>query len=309
MIDLAAALTVLALQAAPAAATCEVTDNACKAQQYIVRARAVKNPQQRALLLHTAHRSLLASFAETGKPRDLCRARAAFDDSLAVRGQGEEQRASFERARGELEAVEKRHAVRCAKTSRPRKQDDAATTPATTTNAPTIPEPPESNSVPAPGLVAPTPRLAEGPFVVHPADPQPAATSDASPPEPGAKPRRLPPGHGFYIAGGTTLGVGVVAVGVAIYAGAEVAGLTHQIREFYDFSGGEGTDSTQLIDARLREERGRWVPVAAGATIAATMAVIVGAVLVHLGVRRAKASSPRTSLVPAPGGLAIHARF
>lgn len=59
-------------------------------------------------------------------------------------------------------------------------------------------------------------------------------------------------------------------------------------------------------EARWRCEYHRWLPVKVAGTLGA---VVVGAVLVSLGVRRLKNQPSRMALVPAPGGLAIHARF
>ena len=118
-----AALTLLAV--APAEApTCELTDNACKAQQFIDKSRTAP-PGARALYLYTAHRSYLALFAQSGKVQDLCAARASFDRSVGVQGQSEGQRASFEAARAELEALEQQFGARCGVTAKRRKRVDA----------------------------------------------------------------------------------------------------------------------------------------------------------------------------------------
>lgn len=300
MIAFAAVLTVLALQAP--AADCEVTDNACKAQQFIARARTAK-PQQRALLLFTAHRSYLAHFARTGKLRDLCAARTSFERSLAVPGQDEGQRANFEAERAELDALEKQHGARCGKPSKHRSSEPAVAAAAATQATSPIAEPP-----PEPAPPTPTTRAAEGLLAVSPAEPEHPPTSDPSLPLP-APAKARPPGRGLLIAGGTTLGVSVVVLGVAAFAGSQVANLSYASRQLYKNEQGEGDAESLIVEERLRSDLDRWVPVTVGTAIAGGTALIVGAVLVHVGLRRARGTPLRTSLVPVPGGLAIHARF
>ena len=92
---------------------CPLTDNQCKARLYERRAAAAPTPAQRALYLHSAHRSYLFLFEKTGDVRDLCEARRTFDASLAVDGQPKEQRAKFEAERDELAAREHQQHARC----------------------------------------------------------------------------------------------------------------------------------------------------------------------------------------------------
>jgi hypothetical protein len=305
MISLAATL-LLALQAAPAPG-CEVTDNACKAREFIDKARTA-TPAQRAMLLFTAHKSYLALFAQTGKVADLCAARASFDRSLGVKGQGDSQR--IEKARAELEALEQRHGARCSTATRRRKPIEA--TPIVLTNTPVVESPP----VDPPETDAASSQLAvrSGPAPIVPVPP-PAAVRSAQLDQRGDLPARAeslrsrPQARPMLIAGGTTLGVGLVLAGVAVYGGAQLSAIARENRVLFENALGRAYASVLPEDARLRGEYHRWLPVTVATTIASTSAVVVGAVLVSLGVRRLKNQPSRAALVPTPGGLAIHARF
>lgn len=298
-----AALTLLAV--APAEApTCELTDNACKAQQFIDKSRTAP-PGARALYLYTAHRSYLALFAQTGKVQDLCAARASFDRSVGVQGQSEGQRASFEAARAELEALEQQFGARCGVTAKRRKRVDATPVAALTPAAgegPIEGEPPpllvepggRDRADPKDRLAAA--RVAGPPLADAPVGPTPA------------RPVR-PPGRGLVIAGGATLGVGLVLGGIAGYAGSQLAGLARASQDLYENARGQALPEVVGEDSHLRGTYRQWLPVTVAATIAGSSALVVGAVLVRLGVRRHKDGPSRTALVPVPGGLAIHARF
>lgn len=299
-----AALTLLAL--APAEAPlCELTDNACKARQFIDKSRTAP-PGARALYLYTAHRSYLALFAQSGKVQDLCAARASFDRSVGVQGQSEGQRASFEAARAELEALERQFGARCGVAAKRRKRVEATPVAALTPDASAgEDEPPPllaERVEPGEGEQA-DPRDTRAPARV----PRPLLHDAPERPTP-AKPLR-PPGRGLVIAGGTTLGLGLVLGGLAGYAGSQLAGLARASQDLYENARGQALPNVVDEDSHLRGTYRQWLPVTVAATIAGTSALVVGAVLVRLGVRRHKDGPSRTALVPVPGGLAIHARF
>lgn len=332
MIVITGALTLLLTlqEAAPAdtatRSPCELTDNACKAKLFIQKS-AKAPPAQRALYLFTAHRSYLALFAKTGQLRDLCAAREALDRSLKVPGQSAGQLASFEASRAELEGLEKQHGTRCgakrrkapASTAVAKNRAPAAASPdrpvssegtiAATTMHPT-PEPKPATpegllAVPtAPPLRRPAPDL-------RPEDPALAASHrpvhTAQPEGPATPGRTSTPGRPMIIAGGTTLGLGLILAGVAGYAGSQVAEASRASFDLYDQNRGQGDADALAEQAQLRNTFHRWVPVTIGTAITGSAAMIVGAVLVRIGVRRLQPS--RTAVVPVPGGLAIHARF
>ncbi len=331
MIVITGALTLLLTlqEAAPVdtatRSPCELTDNACKAKLFIQKS-AKAPPAQRALYLFTAHRSYLALFAKTGQVRDLCAAREALDRSFAVPGQSAGQLASFEASRAELEALEKQHNARCAKhrkapasTAVAKNRAPAAASPnrpvpegpiaATTTRPTPEPEPataPEGLlAVPtAPPLRRPAPDLRPEEHALA-ASHRPVQT--AQPEGPATPGRTSMPGRPMIIAGGTTLGLGLVLTGVAGYAGSRVAEASRASFDLYDQNQGQGDAEALAEQTQLRNTFHRWVPVTIGTAIAGSAAVIVGAVLVRIGVRRMQPS--RTAVVPVPGGLAIHARF
>lgn len=300
-------VTALALQTAAPAPTCEVTDNACKARQFIEKARTAP-PKARALYLYTAHRAYLALFAQTGKVQDLCAARASFDRSVGVQGQGDGQRASFEASRAELEGLEKQFGARCGVAAKRRKRVEVApageraaseasevaavaVTPALPSAAPAVPVPVAlgSPAAPAPDSLRPQHR--------------------AELPAP-AQPLRNPPRwRPLVIAGGATLGVSFALACVAGYGASQLSVVARASRDLYETVHGQGDAKTLMTEARLRAEYRSWLPMTISTTIAASSALVVGAVLVGLGVRKLKANPSRTALVPIPGGLAIHARF
>ena len=327
MIMITGALTLLlTLQDAAPADTatrspCELTDNACKAKLFIQKSTKAP-PAQRALYLFTAHRSYLALFAKTGQLRDLCAAREALNRSLAVPGQSAGQLASFEASRAELEALEKQHGARCGtKRRKPleptavAKNNPAAAPPdrpaagspegATTTHPTPAPEPAAPEGLLAvPTQRRPMPNLRPEESALA-ASPRPVDTAQL---EGHATPGRTPTlGRPMIIAGGTTLGLGLILAGVAGYAGSQVAEASRASFDLYDQNQGQGDAEALAEQTQLRNTFHRWAPVTVGTAIAGSAAVIVGAVLVRIGVRRLQPS--RTAVVPVPGGLAIHARF
>lgn len=313
MIVITGALTLLlALQAASPADTatpssCELTDNACKARSFIAKS-AKAPPAQRALYLFTAHRSYLAAFTRTGQLRDLCAAREALDRSLAVPGQSAGQLASFAASRAELEALEKQHGARCG--AKRRKVPASTVVAKHEAEGPIAATPKRPTTEPEPGLLAvptaslhrPAPDLRPGALAASP-----GPVFAAQPEGPTMPARTATPGRPMILAGGTTLGVGLVLAGVAGYAGSRVAGASRASFELYDQNRGQGDAEALAEQTQLRSTYHRWVPVTIGTAIAGSVAVIVGAVLVQIGVRRMQPS--RTAVVPVAGGLAIHARF
>jgi hypothetical protein len=326
MTALASTLTLfLAVQdAMPAAtttasSTCELTDNACKARLFIDKA-AKAAPPQRAMYLFTAHRSYVALFAKTGDARHLCAARMNFDRSLAVKGQSDQQRASFEKSRTELEALEQKHAPRCEvsrKRNRPRPEKVAeAVSPEPVGTAPAGPEP--TSAAPEKAREVATAMLDAGPELPAEAGllDVPTARTELRPVR--AVPLEVPktaflrparvPGRSLVIAGGTTIGLGLALTGVAGYAGVRVADASRRAFDNYEQVQGQGDADALATQASLRRDFDRWLPVTVSTAVVGTTALIVGAVLVRMGVRRMR-DPLRAALVPVPNGLAIHARF
>lgn len=316
MIALASTLTLLlaAQDVTPASgtsttsSTCELTDNACKALLFIEKA-AKAPPAQRALYLFTAHRSYVALFAKTGEARHLCAARVNFDRSLAVAGQSDPQRASFEKSRAELEGLERLHGARCEAS---RKRSKVPST--KVAQAPPVEAAPasvaDSSEVVAALLEVESPApdgLLEVPAARTREVPARAAAVEAPTV---AVPRRASvPGRPLVIAGGTTLGLGLALAGIAGYAGSRASDASRKAFANYEQNQGMGDVDALAEQAKLRREFDRWLPVALSTAIAGTTAVIVGAVLVRVGVRKMRQGPSRAALVPVPGGLAIHARF
>jgi hypothetical protein len=300
---------------APLRTPCELTDNACKAEEFVEKSQRAA-PALRATYLFGAHRSYLAAFAKTREPRHLCAARKSLDRSLAVPGQSAKQLAGFQAARPELEALEQKHAIRCDTKRRARPevpavaQNVAATPTQVPAEAPAVAPQPEPEGLLAVPVVASSDRVIRRVSNLQPVDVTRPVDTEQSP-GPIVAPRRYAakPGRPLIIAGGTTLGLGLALVGVAGYAGSRVADSSQAAFDLYEQSDGLGDADSLAAQASLRREFDRWLPVTVGTAIAGTTAVIVGAVLVRVGVRRMKQDPSRAALVPVPGGLAIRARF
>lgn len=297
---------VLVLQAAtPSSDTCPLTDNRCKAEQFVQRAATAASPRHRALYLHAAHRSYLALFDETGEARDLCAARRTFDQSLAIQEQPESQRASFEAVREDLTTREQTSGARCGATA---KRPAKAGSPSVIA-APRSPDPPLLVAETAP---APRPVVAEPPIEPTPADSADELIPVTPRPQVARMPVRAadaPPGHRLVIAGGVTLGVGLVLTGLAAYMGSRLIRTHRDALDLADRVEGFATDA-QLADGdRLERDYRRIGPQTLALALAAGTTVMVAAVLLGVGGRRMARATSRAALLPVPGGLAFHARF
>lgn len=310
------------------ATKCELTDNRCKAELFVRRAKEAKNDEQRALYLNVAHRSYLALFDKTGEARHLCAARRLFDRSVAIKDQSAAQRASFEKLRGDLTTREGEANVRC---ERPAKQPRAAapllvakrgvpTEPGSAGNASVeaspvsavSAEPPTSSAAPvepsagalrAGGSIAPvklgSDRLREDELL-------PVSRRQSPPGKKASSPRA---GRELVVGGGVTLGLGLVLVGVATYTGASMLEVQRQARELRDRVDGHATDGQLAQDAALRREYERLGPPTLALALAGGAATVVGAVMLAVGARRMARRPSQTAVIPVPGGVAFRARF
>lgn len=301
---------------APAArgAICDVADNRCKAERFERQAAQASSPSQRALYLHAAYRSYMGLHKETAEVRDLCEARRAFDQSLAVEGLSADQRTSFEEGRAELEARERKAGTRCG---RPARQQARAPRPRSTESSA-----PKSSPRPTPVVEPAMPTsVADEPVELLPvastqrrSPPRPPATavpqtdsSRASPtPAVSASPRH---GRPLVIAGGATLALGLSLVGLAGYSGSRALAVHRAGVQLHEDVQGPPDDDARAKDAELEREYRRMGSIALGTGIAGGVAVIVGTALVAVGGRRLARMGSSTAFVPVPGGLAFHARF
>lgn len=116
------------------------------------------------------------------------------------------------------------------------------------------------------------------------------------------------PGRSLALAGGVTLALGLGMLGVAGYTGGRMIE-AHRDAQALAATVDGYADADQLArDAALRQEYRTMAPPTLVLALAGGASFIVGAVLVGVGGRMARAAS-RTALLPAPGGLAFHARF
>ena len=306
---------------------CVITDNRCQAKRFEQKARRATTPKKQAVYLHAAHLSHLAVFDETGDVGALCAARRAFDKSLAVEGQPDGQRASFEVARAELEAREKQRGARCGSARRSAK-----------TQAPALAAKLEATA--SAGDEEPPPLLATGPAAGVPvedsvsASPSEAITSTtavtpskdallpvrssttaspASSTTPTADPRRVGAsrvsGRPLLIAGSVTLAIGLSLGGIAAYTGRRALGAYQAGVELHEDVQGPPDAAMLAKDAVLEAEYRRMGPAAIGTAIGGGVAVIAGAVMAGVGGRRLARAGSQTAWAPIPGGLAFHVRF
>lgn len=331
MIALSWPLAALLALAAPArAAQCELTDNRCKAELYVKRAKEAQTAQKRALYFHAAHRSYIFLYDKTGDERDLCAARRMFDRSLAVKDQPPSQRASFESTRNDLESRERKSGAGCARAAqRPPAKDppliavvsvphaeaapelaDATPSPAAQ-NTPLVEQPATAAASDAPA--APTTRAATV-SAIEPASRE--SDSGALLPVTRRPPARLAgpsptsrPGRGLAIAGGVGLGLGLGLTGVAGYMGGRLSETVRNAQALSAMVDGHATDDQLAKDAALQNDYRRWGPPTLALALTGGTTLIVSAVLLGVGGHRMRKAASQTALVPVPGGLAIHARF
>lgn len=309
-------IILLALQAAPPPSddACPPGDDRCKAKLFLKRAKEATTPRDRAVFTFGAHRLYLALFDKTGKDQDLCAARRTFDRSLAVKGQPQRLRQSFESQRADLTKREGLRRPRCGRGHVDRSES------ARIAEAPPklmAPEPPSPPSDPASVPVTPPPvvsRVTPASTTTTPTDLMPVVARTAAPPRrldgpPQERKRQAPPGRRMVIAGGVSLGVGLAVTGVAGFMGGRMLNNWRDSRQLHDEAGLFGTDAASERDAALAKEYDRLrVPTVTTAVIGAST-VIVGAVLVGVGAKRLARLASRTAILPMPGGVAFRTRF
>ena len=303
---------------------CVITDNRCQAKRFEQKAGRATTPKKQAVYLHAAHLSHLAVFDETGDVGALCAARRAFDKSLAVEGQPEGQRASFEAARAELESREKQRGARCGSARRSAKTQapalavkvEAATSagdeepPPLLAMRPAAGTPVEDSVSGSPSeAVTSAPAVAPGDEALLPVRSSAAASSTT----PAVDPRRVGasgvPGRPLLIAGSVTLAIGLSLGGVAAYTGRRALVAYQAGVDLHEDVQGPPDAATLSRDAELEAEYRRMGPVAIGTAIGGGVAVVVGAVMAGVGGRRLARAGSQTAWAPVPGGLAFHVRF
>ena len=82
---------------------------------------------------------------------------------------------------------------------------------------------------------------------------------------------------------------------------------SRELWTLHDSANGTANTDQLAQDAALRDDYRRQLPSAVALVVASGGLLVVGAVLTGLGGRRMTRS--RLALAPAPGGLALHARF
>jgi hypothetical protein len=328
---------VLLADAAPVEATnCHRRDHKCQAAKYTARAKAATTSAIRAKYLEAAHREFLALYDQTRGPEALCAARRSLDQTATVLGPvaAANQLAQLRQQLAEREAAARPKCTVTGSTSPTKEKKVARSTPrspppvvakptepatvsevrggpsravATQTQPPLTPvvDTPTSTSGPVDLLAVPVrrdvPRPSFDSNTLDSAAPAGDTLDLAAPADPTA--RRL------LIVGGVTLGVGVGLAAVAGYAGARLAHASRESFDLYAEHQGQGDAAALTQEDALRSDHARWLPVTVTTAALSGTAVIVGAVLVAIGKRRAAAATTRAALLPIPGGLAIHARF
>jgi len=311
---------------------CEPTDNRCKAALFVRRAAAAVLPKERALYLHAAHRSYLALFDQTGEEQHLCAARKTYEQSLAVEGQPDKQRESFVALLGDLTTREAKQRVRCTRGAKgaakaspriaaaggPSKFAPVAEGPAPS-NSPAV----AANAVTvghATGSTDPVGATKPKMLLLEPAPTSEPATTELMPVVrgPALSDRKREavrvdkdehPGRRLVIAGGVTLGAGLVLAGVAGYMGGRLVDTRRQAEELLgEIDGYSSREQGARNDALERDYR-RLGPPTLALALAGGASVVVAAVLLAVGGRRMSRAPSRTALIPVPGGVALHTRF
>lgn len=318
-----AALLVFDAAAAPGAAEeCPLTDNGCKARLYERKAARAATPAERALYLHSAHRSYLFLFEKTGDVRDLCAARRTFDASLAVEGQPDAQREQFRAKRDDLVAREREHHARCRSTAT-RRARPPSPSPATRPPAPDPGEPTDAKV--ATSSTPPSSPRTGGLRLLDDPPPPPATTpapSDALMPVKAGRVQRgrardpsrardsdARPGRALVIAGGATLGVGVALTAAAGLMGHRIVEMRQKVFALDAMIDGYATPDQKAEGDALKLRHDAMRPPTAALAVASGTVVIVAAVLLGVGARRMTRVASRAALMPAPGGLVFRARF
>lgn len=310
----------------------EPADNRCKAALFERRAAAAASPKARALYLHGAHRSYLALFDQTREVKHLCAARKTYEQSLAVEGQPDKQRESFAALLGDLTSREAKQRVRCAHGTKgpARAVPPRVAAVSGSSRAASIAEGPaplratastteHARAVESPGskdTPGATQRTAT--LMLEPARTSEPATAELMPvvrgPSLADRGRVLPlteerPGRRLVIAGGVTLGAGLVLASVAGYMGGRLLATRRGAEDLLgEVDGLASVGQTTRNDA-LESDYRRLGPPTLTLALAGGVSVVVAAVLLAVGGRRMARAPSRTALVPVPGGLALHARF
>ena len=309
------------LLAAPAAPPvddpCPFGDNRCKAKLYLARAEGAATPRDRALYFFGASRLYLRLFDKSGSDADLCASRRAYDRSLAIKGQPDDQRASFAAQLAELEKREVDRGIRCVarrKKSDPplmaNKETQSSSSPpssaaGTAESSPVVTQPADP-AVVMTGRDELLPVIARDPVNARTPIRPPAALELPHDDRPEKRPRD---GRGLVIAGGATLGVGLALTAVAGYLGGQLLHARGEARRIEDSIDSFATDEQAARSQALIHEYERLgTPTLALAVVGGT-SVVVGAVLVGVGGRRLTRVAERTALLPFPGGLVFRARF
>lgn len=295
--------TLLLFEAAafrPATEECPLTDNRCKASLYERRAADAPNPAQRAQYLYTAYRSYLFLFEKTGDQHDLCAARRALDASIAVTGQPPAQRMKSTSMRDALAERAQAEGARCKSVARRRiKKADAPLI--ARHAAPVDPEP---------GLAPPDPPKdrASADIPTTPADTglMPVPRTRERTKHPATTPR---PGRGLMIAGGVSLGVGVVLTATAGFMGRRMLDTRRELVALGNSVDGYATADQDVRDDALRRDFQAMKPATLALAFGAGATVLVAVLLTSIGGRRMARAASRTALIPAPGGLVFHTRF
>lgn len=312
--------------ASPLTEECPLTDNRCKAGLYERRAKTAPNPAQRALYLFGAYRSYLLLFEKTANLVDLCAARRALDASLAVSGQPPGQREVSRTMRAELVTRQREADADC--------RSVAGRSPIKKTNAPLIASRPAPTPPPEP---APAPSDHEPPVTAAesaqtttttpPARTALLADPDSGPPtvHPEPAPDLMPvsarrvnterlataprPGRGLVLAGGVTLGVGVALTAAAGFMGRRTADTRREVLTLHDMLDGYATEDQAAAGDALTRDHNALRSQTVALAMAGGATLVIAVVLASVGGRRMARAASRTALVPAPGGLAFHARF
>jgi len=111
------------------------------------------------------------------------------------------------------------------------------------------------------------------------------------------------------IAGGVSLGVGVVLTATAGFMGRRMLDTRRELVALGNSVDGYATADQDVRDDALRRDFQAMKPATLALAFGAGATVLVAVLLTSIGGRRMARAASRTALIPAPGGLVFHTRF
>jgi hypothetical protein len=288
-----------ATQGAAPSPRCGATDSRCRAIANVGQAAAATAPNPRAAYLLAASREFFRAFERTGARADLCDARRVLREAMAIGEVSARLREDLRADHEQLLEAEPQIAAKCDLTNK---------SPTSAAPAPRVQ--PVERTLEQPVLEV---QVVEAPTITH--DPPPRARDELLSSSRQQEERRAlaPRGHrSLILAGGLSLGAGVILGAVATHYGRRADALYDQALALHNDAADPNTPSDP--GARERYERlasayDSDLAVASGAAIGGALALIIGAALTGVGLHRTRQERAQSSLAVSPRSLVLTVRF